>query len=289
MVRIAAKKDGAFRCNHHGKVRNRALPRGGVPEGRSYRQNKDEALDSISDTVPELPLSGMVQKGTVAHRELSALIAAHRFSRPAAAILKLEGEISTSSYFLISGWMALSKTTEDGSRQIIDIVLPGEILGPWAADAKARAVQIEALCPVKYAAIPREKWLKLRQTHIKIRAAVDRMIAAALSRLSERMLRLGKGSAESIIAFALFELCLRSTRGGVAGGEAFHIPMTQQQLGDFCGLSAVHVCRTLRRFERNGFLAVANHMDITLRDVDALAEIAGIDPDTLQQEIIPAA
>ena len=110
-----------------------------------------------------------------------------------------------------------------------------------------------------------------------------------MTRMSERMLRLGKGDAESIIAFALCELCLRSTGLSLREVEEFHIPMTQQQLGDLCGLSSVHICRTLRRMARNGILNVRNHMDVTIHDVDTLAEIAEIDPDELRKEIMPRA
>jgi CRP-like cAMP-binding protein len=112
---------------------------------------------------------------------------------------------------------------------------------------------------------------------------------AAISRMTERMLRLGKGTAESIIAFALCELWLRTTQQGLFDGGAFHIPMTQQQLGDLCGLSAVHICRTLRRLERANVLTVTNHMDIVVHDVDRLAAIAEIDAEALRKEIIPAA
>jgi CRP-like cAMP-binding protein len=111
--------------------------------------------------------------------------------------------------------------------------------------------------------------------------------SAALARISERVLRLGKAPAETMIAFVLFELCLRSSAQCLYGKE-FHIPMTQQQLGDLCGLSAVHICRTLRRLGRNGVLSVTDHMKVTIHDVDELTRIADIDIEALQKEIVAA-
>jgi CRP-like cAMP-binding protein len=101
------------------------------------------------------------------------------------------------------------------------------------------------------------------------------------------MLRLGKGSAETRIAYAIIELCIRLGMIGKVPDCGFHIPLTQQQLGEFVGLSSVHVCRTMRRLTRLGVISMEGHMDITIHNMDALAEIAGVDPDALENEIIP--
>jgi len=223
------------------------------------------------------------------YRALGALLEAHRLDRARGAVMKLEGEETGSVYFVISGWLAVSKSLHEGQRQIVDIVLPGEFLDPGSANARTSAVEIESLSQVAVAVLAREDWARLLQGYPELRRRFDRDTAAAVSRMSERMLRLGKGATESRIAYALCELCLRVSELGLVRDSAFHIPMTQQQLGDLAGLSAVHVCRTLRRFSRHGVIKVADHMDIRILDLDALAEIAEIDPAALQNEIITAA
>jgi CRP-like cAMP-binding protein len=83
-------------------------------------------------------------------------------------------------------------------------------------------------------------------------------------------------------------LCLRSTEQGLVDGNGFHIPLTQQVLGDFVGLSSVHVSRTLRRLRRQKVLETGDHLDIVVHDVDRLAQIAEVDLDDLRAQIIPA-
>lgn len=239
--------------------------------------------------VPDAILPGGLPAGSASRKAFCQMIDGQRFERSAGAMLKVEGEATRAVYFLISGWLAVSKSMQDGHRQIIDIVVPGEFLDPGSADVETSAVEIEPLARSIYAAIPREEWLRVAGAHPELRWYFDRNLAASVSRMSERMLRLGKGSAESRIAYALCELCLRSSGFGLVEGQAFHIPMTQQLLGDYTGLSAVHVCRTLRRFRRNAIVDVSDHMTIVIRDLDTLAEIAQIDPDGLRREIIPAA
>lgn len=218
---------------------------------------------------------------------LSRVLGRYMRTRRATETLKLEGDSVPSVFFLVEGWLAVSKSLQDGHRQIIDLLLPGDVLDPGSADANASVVQIEALADTRFAAIPVDVWARLLDDEPDIRHVLDTALRAAVARMSERMLRLGKGSAESRVAYALIELCLRLDAVGATGPGGFHVPLTQQQLGDFTGLSAVHICRTLRRMARREIVAVEDHMDILIRDMHALAEIAGIDPEGLGNQIIP--
>ncbi|MEI4196849.1 Crp/Fnr family transcriptional regulator [Roseovarius sp. E0-M6] len=204
----------------------------------------------------------------------------------AGTILKVEAEENTATYCVLSGWLALSKSTIDGERQIIDVILPGEILHPTSADGHSSWIQIETLSRASLAVVPRAEWSKLEATDPTIRKLEATTIAASMSRMSERMLRLGKGTAESRIAYALIELCLRLTAIRQSKNREYHLPMTQKDLGDFVGLSSVHVCRTLRRLNRNGVISTMDHMDIRIHDVETLAHIAEVDLDRLRSEII---
>lgn len=235
-----------------------------------------------------VPLRTVPAPGTPAHATLRALVSSHCFERQAGSVLKLEGEETRAIYYVLSGWLLASKTMAEGHRQIIDVILPGGFLEPASADPDMSALEIEALTDITMALIPRHDWRRACNDHAELADLTYQTVGSVMSRISERMLRLGKGTAETVIAYALCELCLRSTSRDLVEGAMFHIPMTQAQLGDFCGQSAVHVCRTLRRFERKGLLDVTDHMDVVILDVDALARVAEIDLDSLRQEIIPA-
>ncbi|RBI71536.1 Crp/Fnr family transcriptional regulator [Roseovarius sp. TE539] len=220
--------------------------------------------------------------------DLRQLLKTHHRGFRAGSILKVEAEESGAIYCLLSGWLALSKLTEDGERQIIDVILPGEIVHPSSADSHTSWIQIETLCYATVAVVPQAAWARLEAADPCMRRIEAVTIAASLSRMSERMLRLGKGTAESRIAYALTEICIRLKAIGESDVCDYHLPMTQQDLGDFVGLSSVHVCRTLRRLSRSGVISTADHMDITIHDLDRLAGIAGVDLDRLRAEIISA-
>jgi len=239
--------------------------------------------------LPEATLPRELRRQEEAQVTLCALTTAHRRDHPAGTILKLEGEDTGSIFLVLSGWLLASKSLAEGQRQIIDIILPGGILDPASANPGISALEIETLTDVELAAIPRVRWRQACDEHRELAEMNLQVIDAAMSRRAERMMRLGKAPAETIITFALCELCLRSTDHGLVEDREFHIPMTQQQLGDFCGLSAVHICRTLRRLQRNEVLSVTDHMDIVVHDLDAMATLAEIDIDALREEIIAVA
>ncbi|MCV2868399.1 Crp/Fnr family transcriptional regulator [Defluviimonas sp. WL0002] len=213
----------------------------------------------------------------------------HKIERAAGALLGMEADAAKAVYFVLSGWLASSKSLRNGQRQIVDIQLPGEFIDTRLSDMQASATQIETLTPVTLAVVPRGNWMRLLQEYPEILARHERDVAAVLSRMSERMLRLGKSSAQARIAYTLIELGLRSSAFGPGESQEFHIPMTQQSLGDFTGLSSVHVCRTLGQLERMGVVSTNGHMDILIHDIEQLAAIAEIDVALLRGELNSAA
>lgn len=200
-------------------------------------------------------------------------------------ILKSEGDESRSRLYVESGWLAASKLLQDGDQQIIEFILPGESYDPTAPDGRTSFVHLEALCDAVIESVDRTTWAQLLQEDSDLRNAERERDIAAQARQSQRMLRLGQASAETRIAYVLIELCIRvSGRGTQCDGE-FHVPINQQQLGDFTGMSSVHVCRTLRRLNRAGIVSSGDHMDILIQNLPALAELAQVDLAALRNEI----
>lgn len=223
------------------------------------------------------------------HSTLEGLLGRDKRAVAKGTILKSEADESKGRFCVLQGWLAASKSLQDGEQQILDFILPGETYDPTAADDNTSFVQIEALCDAVITIIDRTVWARLLQDHPDLRYSERVREIAAQARHSERMLRLGKSSAETRIAYALIELCMRLTALHFTKDGAFQVPLGQKQLGDFTGLSSVHVCRTLRRMNRQGLITTHDHMHITIHDVSALAELAEVDLGKLRKEIIPGA
>jgi CRP/FNR family transcriptional regulator len=223
------------------------------------------------------------------HFALEELLGRDKRAVAKGTILKNEEDKSNVRFCVLDGWLSVSKMLRDGEQQILDFILPGETYDPTSADENTSFVQIDTLCDAIIVTIDRKAWARLLQDHPDLHYFERVRETAAQARHSERMLRLGKSSAETRIAYALIELCMRlsAIHGATDGG--FYVPLGQKQLGDFTGLSSVHVCRTLRRMNRLGLITTHDHMDIKIHDVFVLAELAEVDICALRKRIIPGA
>lgn len=202
--------------------------------------------------------------------------------------LLLEFDECGSVFIVLNGWLALSKSLENGQKQIIDFALPGEVINPTSADGITSTVTIEALTPASVSIIPVTSWNAMLRESDELSSFLHCLNAANHARQAERIIRLGKGSAEMRVAYALIEFCVRL--GSLCEGldSVIRIPLTQQQLGDSVGLSSVHVCRTLRRLTRSGVLEIRNPMEIRILQTELLEILAGVDQDLLKREIMPS-
>ena len=102
--------------------------------------------------------------------------------------------------------------------------------------------------------------------------------------LTERLLNLAKRSARQKIAHLIYEIFLRLQRFQSLPIHTFRVPLSQQQIGDFLGLSSVHVSRTFREFREEG-LILRKRCWVELPDHDALAKEAEFAAQYLDSDI----
>lgn len=197
-----------------------------------------------------------------------------------------EDDFADHSILLLEGWVAMSKMLPDGETQIIDVLLPGDFALIGALHATVAACSVDALSDIRYITIRRAQINGDGPEMASLRELTAAEIVHTQARTSELLLRLGRGSAASRVAYALLEFYIRLEVIGLTNENCFAFPMTQRKFGEFTGLSNVHVCRTLRRFERDGAISHPTPTDIALNDLDALCDTAGIDLDTFRHEIL---
>ena len=97
------------------------------------------------------------------------------------------------------------------------------------------------------------------------------------------MIALGRGSAIERIATLMLDFRGRLMQAGIGDGDRFHLPMTQEHIGDHLGLTLVHVNRTLKRLREDGILTVRSGL-VQIHDVDALALYAAPMQDIFERE-----
>ncbi len=202
------------------------------------------------------------------------------------SIIAHEGDKADFLLLVLEGWIGLSKALYDGQTQLIDLLMPGDSALIAAVGASTSPYSAEALCEVRYLAFTEDMVNGSEPEAAELRRHIASAVAIRQARMAELLLRMGQGSAEMRISFALLELFLRLEAVGKTDGRKFHLPMNQKQIGQFAGLTNVHVCRTLRRFARNGVVKSGDHTDIEIVDIDALCDLADVNLDELRAEIV---
>jgi len=192
---------------------------------------------------------------------------------PAGAEIIRAGDDCPELYTLYSGWAFRFKTLPDGRRQILNFLLPGDLLGLQAAMFEAAQHSIEALTAVELCLLPRRKVWALFGQMPDLAFDVAWLGAREESFVDENLTSVGRRSAAERTAALILTLYRRVKALGLVDGDSFKFPLTQQHIADALGMSLVHTNKTLARLRRLGMFTRANG-SLTLTNPRALARVA---------------
>lgn len=182
------------------------------------------------------------------------------------------GEEAPELYTLYSGWAFRFKTLPDGRRQILNFLLPGDLLGLQAAMFDAALHGIHALTEVELCVLSRRDVWKLFGDMPALAFDVTWLGSREESIVDENLTSAGRRTATERVAALIVSLYKRAKALGLVAGETFAFPLTQQHVADALGLSLVHTNKTLARLRRLGMYKQVNGM-LTLTNPRALESI----------------
>jgi CRP-like cAMP-binding protein len=194
--------------------------------------------------------------------------------------------LQTQSHLLLEGLVCRSIDLPDGRRQIVALHVPGDFVDLHSFLLQELEHDVEAMTSVKVARFPHANLKSITETqpHLARLLWLSTLIDAALHR--EWAASLGRRSAVERIAHLLCELYYRLKVVDLVDGNEFSLPLTQTDLGDACGLTAVHVSRTLRELREDG-LAQVRSRRVRIDDLEGLQARASFDPFYLQMTARP--
>ena len=202
-------------------------------------------------------LESLVSLTPAEHRALERLEERQRTLRRGAA-LQRENDRANELYVLKKGMMMSSVLLDDGSRQILRFLFPGDMMGEGAlvygeAPETLTAVTDCTVCPFE-----RPAFATLIAEHPRLAALI--MVYAQVERVSltDRLASLGRTSAKARVAALLLELRNRMRGLDRDIGATFALGLTQEEIADATGLTAVHVNRMLRQLEDERLIAREN-------------------------------
>ncbi len=188
-----------------------------------------------------------------------------------------EGTRPPSVILVIHGWVCRYKQLENGKRQITSVFLPGDLCEPFGALPVLADNSLSAFTPVVLAHVAPHAVRNAARNSLQIEDALwwDLLLADAIHR--EHMVSLGRRSATERTAHFFCEVHLRLEMVGLAAQQSCEFPLTQADVADLLGLSAVQVNRSIQELRTLGLLSLQERQ-VTIHDLRALRELAMFDP-----------
>jgi len=200
------------------------------------------------------------------------------------AYIVREGQRATECTLILRGFAYRQKLLGDGSRQIISIHIPSEFVDLQNGLLGVADHSVQSLDRSEIAAVPRAAVLDLVNASPALRMAmwIDTLIDASIFR--EWVVNVGRRDARARIAHLLCELAFRLEKIGAGRARTFDFPLTQEQLADATGLTAVHTNRTLQSLRKDGLIQLSNGL-LRILDWDGLRDVGDFDELYLHHEI----
>ncbi|NNM72733.1 Crp/Fnr family transcriptional regulator [Enterovirga aerilata] len=193
-----------------------------------------------------------------------------------------EGDRPTQSCLVLEGFALRYKLVGGHRRQILAFHIPGEIPDLQSLHLKTMDHSLATLTAARIGFIQHRALHDLMARHPRLTGVFWRetLIDAAIFR--EWMVGLGRRRAPARIAHFFCEMFVRLDAIGLAKDRVIRLPVTQEELGDALGLSAVHTNRSLQELRSQNLFTFEGGR-LVINDWEGLKRAADFDPLYLHQ------
>lgn len=186
------------------------------------------------------------------------------------------GASSPQLFTALKGFGLRYKLLEDGRRQVLSFVFPGDLIGLQSGVMDQMTHNVESSTSMTLCVFNRNELWTLFRNHPR-RAYDMTWLAASEERfLSEALAAVGQKSALESLCWALANIYRRLEALHLDERQTVPLPYRQQDLADALGLSLVHTNKTLAKL-RELQLATWSEGRLTVPDIQKLEEMGLVD------------
>jgi CRP-like cAMP-binding protein len=196
---------------------------------------------------------------------------------PVGAHIVQEGDQPSTCQILLSGFAHRHRFSAEGLRHIVGLHGQGDILNLPALPPAPAEDFVQALSAVRVAMVPIDHLLDLSRSHARVGDALWAEVEAEMVVVRAWIANMGRRDARGRIAHLFCELVMRDDPARAVDGCLITLPLTQTELADATGMTSVHVNRTLRSLEADGFIR-RQRRQIMVPSWSSLAALADFRP-----------
>ena len=166
--------------------------------------------------------------------------------------LRRRGEVNNRVTLVKSGWLCTQRMLPNASVQLVDVKLPGDMIGLSQAPFVHWQTSVVALTDCEVCSFPKRTLQAAFARSPRLTTLLFFMMAREQAYLVERLTEAGRRDAYSGLASFLLMLAMRLDGLEVDINRRFQFPLTQRHVADALGITPVHTSRVIQRFRAEG-------------------------------------
>ena len=191
--------------------------------------------------------------------------------------LVLDGYEFNKLCFVKGGFAARYKLLRNGKRQIVNFVLPGDVVGLPGSFLDRAACSVIAVTDMELQVCSLDAFVGLCYRRPKFGLALSWLAVQEAAVYAEHVINIGRRTPMERLAHCLLEIHCRLVMVGRSEPLAFDLPFTQEMMSDALGLSVPHLNRTMSQLRAEGLIAV-NDRRVEFVDLKAIRLLAQFQP-----------
>jgi CRP-like cAMP-binding protein len=179
--------------------------------------------------------------------------------------------------FVEEGFAARYKLLRNGRRQIVNIILPGDVIGLPGGFVERARYSVVALTDLKLQVCSIKAYVDLCYQRPQFGLILSWLAMHEAMVCADHATSTGRRTPTERLAHFLLEIHSRLAVIGLGTESGFELPFSQEVISDALGLSVPHLNRTLAAMRSDGLIAIKGHR-FELTDRAALEVLGHFQP-----------
>lgn len=189
------------------------------------------------------------------------------------------GDELTQISSIVQGIGSLSRTLEDGRKQMVGLLLPSDFIG--RPGRKFVDFDVTAVTDVTLCRFARKPFEDLVGDTPNLSQRVMEMALDELDAAREWMVLLGRKTAREKVA-TFIEMIVRRETVPHRGQNTYTLPLTREEIANFLGMTLETVSRQLSQMKKENVVSFQDRRSFAVLDLQALHAATGDDVDDPQ-------
>ena len=188
--------------------------------------------------------------------------------------------------FVKDGYAVRYKLLRNGKRQILNVILPGDVVGLPGSFYERAVYSVTAISDLRMNVCSLDAYVQLCYRHPQYGLALTWIAVQEATTYAEHVIDVGRRTPVERLSHFLLELHARLAAVGRAEKTRFTLPFSQEVIADVLGLSVPHLNRMMQQLRSENLIADRERV-IEFLDADAMQSLAHYQPQALAPIPLP--